>query len=267
MYLSSRIIVCPRCDAVYRRPALGAEEAAHCHRCGALVIHGARLSPAGGHDELALPEWRTLAGIPTGHDLDAVMCRGCGSTVVGMDGSDTAVCPHCGGRLQAWWGGDIEASWLLFVVGVISFGTCLFLPFAGYARPGHLTSDVTLYEGIKALWHRGAWDVAGMLFAATLVLPVFRCLGLGWLLWADDFDVDGLRPQRMGILRVLEGAARWTYLEVLMISCAAIASSLGAELAMQLEPGIYLFGVSSVLMCLATRLFDGRRIWQQRSMA
>jgi paraquat-inducible protein A len=190
-----------------------------------------------------------------------VVCGSCGATVIGMGSNGSEPCPRCGTIVPAVWHGDLEVSWMLFVLGTIGFGASLFLPFVGYVEQGYADRDATLYEGISTLWHRGAWEMALVVFLAVLMLPLFRCIGLGVLLWADDFSVTTMRMPRMRLLRILQATGRWVFLEALIIGAAAVAGALGVHLTIDVEAGLYLYAVAGILMSAAVQAFDVRRIW------
>src|SRR5688500_232695 len=56
-----------------------------------------------------------------------------------------------------------------------------FLPVLTTQNSGHSRTD-TIFSGTVELWRQGLWVIAVIVFVASIVIPVFKLVGLGWLL-------------------------------------------------------------------------------------
>src|SRR5829696_1509949 len=58
-----------------------------------------------------------------------------------------------------------------------------FLPVLSTNMTGNARTD-TIMSGILGLWHDGLWVIAGIVFVASILIPLLKLVGLAWLLIA-----------------------------------------------------------------------------------
>ena len=118
----------------------------------------------------------------------------------------------------------------------------------------------TIMSGIMSLWEDGMFVISAIVFAASIVIPLLKLVGLAWLLVA----VRRGHAQRRGLTRlyaVLEFVGRWSMLDVFLVAFLAGLVQFGGLAAIEPRMGIVAFAAAVVLTVLATDAFDARLLW------
>lgn len=134
------------------------------------------------------------------------------------------------------------------------------LPVLGTNLTGEARVD-TIFSGIVALADDGLWGIAAIVFAASILIPLLKLLGLGWLLLVVWRDRPGNRRRRMRLYAVLDFIGRWSMLDVFLVGFLAGTVHFGALAVIEPRLGIVAFALAVVLTVLATRSFDPRWLW------
>src|ERR1043166_8378951 len=58
------------------------------------------------------------------------------------------------------------------------------LPVMRMTIVGQAPSEPTIFGGIVLLWQQGLWPLGLIVFTASILVPIFKLAGLGWLLWS-----------------------------------------------------------------------------------
>lgn len=135
------------------------------------------------------------------------------------------------------------------------------LPILNTATRGIERTD-TILSGIVKLWGDGLFVIAAIVFAASILIPALKLIGLGWLLLAAR---PGGSPRRVGLTRlysILEFVGRWSMLDVFLVAFLAGLVQFGGLSSIQPRSGIVAFAAAVVLTVLATDAFDPRLLWQ-----
>lgn len=137
------------------------------------------------------------------------------------------------------------------------------LPIVETRLAGEARSD-TIWSGVVELYETGLWPLAGIVFLASFVIPIFKLAGLGGLLLAVRRQES--RPRRLRawtrLYVVIDGIGRWSMLDVFLVAFLAGVVRFGAPASVVPRVGIVAFAAAVVLTMLATRAFDPRLLWQ-----
>ncbi len=121
--------------------------------------------------------------------------------------------------------------------------------------------DDTILSGIGFLWHSGSWDLAIIVFIASIVVPLVKLLALV-LLTVTARSGSTWRPRaRTKLYRALEIAGHWSMLDVFVIVLLTAIVQLGAFAHVEPGPAVIPFAGVVVLTMLASAAFDPRSIW------
>jgi paraquat-inducible protein A len=121
-------------------------------------------------------------------------------------------------------------------------------------------ADSTILEGVIEFWRSGSWDIAILIFTASVAVPCTKFLALGVLLMDRRFPI-GSRKGKVQLLRFVEGVGYWSMLDVLVVALICALIQFQAVGVAEPQPGIVFFGAVVVLTILAARSFDGRLAW------
>ena len=171
-------------------------------------------------------------------------------------------CPRCGepvhprkvrARARAW--ALLSAAAILYVPA----NTLVMMRTEQF--PQH--REDTILSGIAYLVHEGAWGLGGLVFAASIIVPLVKILSLGVLLVTSERHSPWRRHGRTALFRVLEVVGHWSMLDVFVVALLAAVVQLGRLANVEPGPAVLPFAGVVVLTMLASAAFDPRAIWDE----
>jgi paraquat-inducible protein A len=119
----------------------------------------------------------------------------------------------------------------------------------------------TIASGVVALWVEGSWPLAILVFAASVVVPVLKILGLALLLVTARLGSAWRRRERTALYRLIEVVGRWSMLDIFVMGLlAAMVRSPMARV--EIEAGAVAFAAVVMLTMFASATFDPRALWR-----
>jgi len=139
------------------------------------------------------------------------------------------------------------------------------LPILTTRTMGQTRTD-TIFSGTVELWRQDFWAIAAIVFIASIVIPVLKLMGLGWLLVAARRG-NVRDPRRLTRLyEALDFIGRWSMLDVFLVAFLAGLVRFGGLSNIEPGEGIAAFALAVVLTALATHAFDPRVLWRGHAM-
>ena len=130
-------------------------------------------------------------------------------------------------------------------------------------RTGGASRTDTIMSGILGLWHDGMWAISAIVFIASILIPLLKLVGLGWLLLAVRARWTRHRRGLTRLYAALDFIGRWSMLDVFLVAFLAGAVQFGALATIEPRSGIVAFAAAVVLTILATDSFDPQLIWAE----
>ena len=125
------------------------------------------------------------------------------------------------------------------------------------------SSAHTILGGVIELWQMDSWDLALIVFIASIVVPITKLLALAVLLLGRRWRGNAVQRQRNKIYDMVELIGQWSMLDVfVVVLMASLANFPGLS---QIIPGAgaLSFGMVVVLTMLAALSYDPRQGWDQ----
>ena len=132
---------------------------------------------------------------------------------------------------------------------------------------GGLARTDTIMSGIVSLWDDGMWAIAAIVFAASILIPLFKLVGLTWLLVAVRRRTTHRRRGLTQLYHILNLIGRWSMLDVFLVAFLAGAVQFGALATIEPHAGIVAFAAAVVLTVLATDAFEPKLLWADATAA
>lgn len=197
---------------------------------------------------------------PSASALGLCLCHGCGLACELQAGS---YCPRCGSSLHPRKPAALGRTWALLVAALICYVPANLLPVMQTQMLGQ-QSESNILSGIVEFWESGAWDIALIIFVASIGVPMAKFIAMGLLLVTVQRQSTWRQRQRARLYRLVELIGYWSMLDVLVVALVSALVKFG--LLGDIEPrlGILFFGVTVVLTMLAAMSFDPRLIWDTR---
>jgi paraquat-inducible protein A len=198
--------------------------------------------------------------------LDLLACHGCGLVLRDTAHRVAGFCPRCDQSLQRRKPDSQARSWAFLIAAMI-----LYIP-ANVLTVMHTSTlfgadDNTILTGVVELWNGGAWDLAVIVFTASIAVPLMKMACLTLLLISSRQGSARWRRERTRIYRMVEFIGRWSMLDVFVVALLLSLVRFGILAEVQAGPGIVAFCAVVVLTMLASMSFDPRMIWDVRSSA
>jgi len=174
----------------------------------------------------------------------------------------TNACPRCATILHRRKENSLERSLALLVAALILYIPANFLPIMTVTEMGRAQSD-TIVSGVIFLFESGQWVLALLIFFASVVVPILKCLTLGFLLLTVRLKSKWRPMDRTRLYRLTEKIGRWSMVDIYVVTMLVALVKLGAVATIEAESGAVFFGAVVVLTMFAANAFDPRLIWDK----
>jgi len=195
---------------------------------------------------------------PLADELDLCLCHGCGLAC------DIHECGHrcvrCAAPLHARKRDAIPRAWACLLAALIFYIPANLLPVMHTEMLGQ-GIDSTIGGGVLEFWESGAWDIALIIFIASIGVPAIKFFAMGTLLVTVQRRSAWARRQRSQLYRMVELIGYWSMLDVLVVALVAALVQLRELGTIEPRVGILFFGLVVVLTMLSAMSFDPRLIW------
>ncbi|HSL92818.1 MAG TPA: paraquat-inducible protein A [Candidatus Limnocylindrales bacterium] len=124
-------------------------------------------------------------------------------------------------------------------------------------------SESTVWDGCVKLFRDGQWVVAVIVFLASILIPLFKLLGLFFLVVTAHFASARRLQERTWIYRTIEVIGPWAMLDVFLLSVLVALVKLDPIVTVRPGPGLLAFTSVVVLTILASASFDPTLIWEE----
>jgi len=125
---------------------------------------------------------------------------------------------------------------------------------------GH-TSDSTIFGGVVELVELGSYDIAFVVFFASVVIPIGKFIAIIYLAISVQRRSILNMHQRHKLYEVIEFIGRWSMIDVFVV--AILSALVQLDSIATINPGIAAvsFALSVLFTMLAAQSFDPRLIW------
>jgi paraquat-inducible protein A len=183
-------------------------------------------------------------------------CRTCGKVAA----ADTRVCPRCGSSLAVRTPFSLQRVLALLVVGFMCYLPANILPMLKTKTLGHET-DNTIIGGVIELLHHGAWDIALVIFAASILIPISKFVVVLYLVWPIRFRAHLAIETRIRLYEIVEFIGRWSMIDVFVVAILTALVQLGFLASINPGTAAVFFALSVAFTMLAAQSLDPRLIW------
>ncbi|MQX36332.1 paraquat-inducible protein A [Roseospira navarrensis] len=189
-----------------------------------------------------------------------LVCRSvCDATGVG---AAPVRCPRCGAAVHPRKVESLARTWAYLIAAAILYVPANLLPVMQTTTLFGTSRD-TIIGGVAYFWSSGSPELAVLIFAVSVVIPMTKMGALATLAyWAGRATgVDAHRLSR--IHRVVELVGRWSMLDVFVVALMAGMVQFKSLATVEAGPGAAAFGAVVVFSMLAASSFDPRLLWDK----
>lgn len=187
-------------------------------------------------------------------------CHDCGLLSRWPGAGSEADCPRCGAPLHLRKVDSLGRTWALLIAGYILFIPANVLPITITSSIVGVQAD-TIMSGVAYFWHEGAYDLAIVIFVASVFVPLLKLIALTFLTWSAQRRMTWEPMQRTRLYRMVEFIGKWSMLDVFVVALLARLVQFSSLASIQPGPGAIAFSVVVLITMFAAMSFDPRLIW------
>ncbi|MFK3797067.1 MULTISPECIES: paraquat-inducible protein A [unclassified Pseudomonas] len=197
-----------------------------------------------------------MNGIPYAREHNVTLCHVC-SYVCPEDAHD---CPRCDSPVHTRKPDSLARTWAFLIAGLIFYIPANVLPVMFTTLLGS-ASENTIMSGVIEFAESGSWDIAILIFIASVLVPCIKFVVLGMLLVTCQRRSQWAMRERSRLYRFIELIGYWSMLDVLVVALVAALVQFRGLSTIEPRLGILFFGLVVVMTMLAAMSFDPRLIW------
>ncbi|MNL12527.1 Paraquat-inducible protein A [compost metagenome] len=201
---------------------------------------------------------------PLASELDLCLCHSCG---LACDIThDPHECERCGAPLHRRKTDSLTRTWAFLLASLIFYVPANLLPVMNTTMLGS-GSESTIMGGVLEFWQHGAWDIALIIFIASIAVPGIKFVALTMLLVTVQRGSSWALKERSKLYRFVELIGYWSMLDVIVVALVAALVKFQALGDIEPRQGILFFGLVVVFTMLSAMSFDPRLIWDKQDKA
>lgn len=189
-------------------------------------------------------------------------CRCCGYVQEFRPDGDIDACDRCGSRIHKRRPDMAPRVWALLIAAAIVYIPANVLPMMEI-RSMLGRSEHTILGGVVELWELGSWDLAVIVFVASVVVPITKLLALSVLMLVRSWKGAGVQRQRTRLYELIEFIGQWSMLDVFVVILMTAMANFPGLSQIIAGPAAASFGMVVVLTMLAAMSYDPRTGWDK----
>ena len=197
-----------------------------------------------------------MSNIPYARDRNIWLCHVCSNVCTG----GVHQCPRCESPVHVRKPNSLARTWAFLIAGLIFYMPANVLPVMFTSMLGN-GSESTIMNGVIEFAKSGSWDIAILIFVASVVVPCIKFLVLTLLLVTCQRRSQWAQRERAQLYRFIELIGYWSMLDVLVVALVAALVQFQGLSTIEPRLGILFFGLVVVMTMFAAMSFDPRLIW------
>lgn len=187
-------------------------------------------------------------------------CRACGFIQNLAPDTEHVQCRRCSARL--YWRKPESSShtWAFVLAASVLYVPANLLPVM-YIHVPTGTSAHTILGGVVQFWRMGSWDLALIVFIASVVVPMTKLLALSVLLLRRHWRGYAMQRQRTRLYELVEFVGQWSMLDVFVVVLLSAMADFPGLSQITAGSGATAFGAVVILTILAAMSYDPRLGW------
>ena len=116
-------------------------------------------------------------------------------------------------------------------------------------------------SGVIYFMQDGSWEIAVVIFTASIFIPIAKLFILIFLLLSVQFRSSWRPTDRTTLYRLTELVGRWSMVDIYVVTILVALVKLGAVASIEAGPAAVFFASVVVVTMFAAESFDPRLIW------
>jgi len=170
-----------------------------------------------------------------------------------------AHCVRCNASLYANKKNSIDRALAVGLAALILFVVANSFPFLQISVSGN-SQNMSIISAVYALSSNDMWILAAMCFGFILLFPLFRMVGLLYILLPLRFN--NRTPGMELVFRWIVYISPWSMMEIYLLGAIVAFVKLAAMANIGLGYSFWAFAVLNVLTVVSLKMIDNHRLWE-----
>lgn len=215
-----------------------------------------------------------------GIDQGLIMCRHCGMVIrrknrknqeqirnLSYDDPRYAyqgeeVCPRCGHHNDYRATACYQKTIALLLAAIIIYVPSNIYPIMVTTYLGNSIGS-NIIDGVISLWGMGSFFVAGVVFVASICIPVIKIICISWLLYVSRYGFKKSPAVYNRLYRVVLFIGRWSMIDVFVVIIMSTIVRMSGLLTISPGMAVICFSMVVLITMLAAEEFDERLLWDR----
>ena len=173
-------------------------------------------------------------------------------------------CLRCNNRMSPFKPHSLQRSWAYLITAAVALIPANIIPISIVITNGKQSKD-TIFSGVIFLVEHDLLFIAIIIFIASILVPIIKILGIGYVLISISFRKSLYQRQCMKVYSVLKWIGKWSMVDIFVISI--MLTLVDRDQIFNFTPGFgaVAFGVAIVCTMLSAGSIDTRLIWKTTS--
>ena len=193
-------------------------------------------------------------------DAGILICTECHELNKQEADIEEQLCTRCGALIHARRPNSLTRTWALLITAAILYIPANLLPIMTVNSLGQ-GDPSTIMSGVIQLVQHGMFPIAAVVFIASILVPTFKLVGIGLLLFSVQRHQPLSAQQRIVMYRFIEFIGRWSMLDIFVIAILVAVVNFGRLASVEANLGAAAFASVVILTMFAAVTFDPRLIW------
>lgn len=194
----------------------------------------------------------------TARQAGQIACTSCGT----VSSPEHDRCPLCHAPLESRPPHRLGPVWAWLTAGMIFYIPANVWPMLITRTFGH-EQEKTILGGVIELAGHGSWGVAGIVFLASICIPIAKFAAITLLASAVHFDLAFSPKSLTKLYDVVEFIGRWSMIDIFVVAILSALVQLGFIASLSPGPAAACFATSVAFTMLSARAFDPRLLWDK----
>ncbi|MGF1747755.1 PqiA/YebS family transporter subunit [Vibrio cionasavignyae] len=173
-------------------------------------------------------------------------------------------CLRCEAKLHHRKPYSLQKTWAYLIAASVAILPANLIPISILITNGQRLED-TIFSGVASLINNDMIGIAIIIFVASIVVPVAKILGLGYLLFCIQFDKVNNHRFEMTVFRIIKWIGKWSMTDLFVISIMLTLVDRGQILNFTPGFGAVAFGIVVIFTMFAAESLDPRLLWDKKT--
>ena len=190
-----------------------------------------------------------------------ISCKNC-HQMYEKENYDNFVCTRCNHIVRHRIKDSLQVSLALTICAILLYIPAMIYPIMEVTRLG-VKAQSTILGGVISFLEHGSYFIAGVIFIASVVIPMIKLVGLLFIFTSLKVNVKMSNNRKILIFKFIEAIGKWSMIDIYVV--ALLASIVQLDEIFNIKGGIAAtsFALMVILTMIAANRFDTRIIWDE----